>query len=758
VELILERVETLPTLSPVAARLLSIGTVDEVLITDVVKIIESDPALSTRILGLCRKADRGLGDRITTVKRAVLMLGIESVRSAALSVSVYDLMSKEDEAARKELDAAVATENGGSAEQPSQPTFDRKGFWKHSIAVACCAELISSTHLKLRVLPEEAFLAGLLHDVGRLVLELVLPRSYERVVQLAQRRACDCAPVERAVLGLDHHTAGRRVAEHWGLPPPIQSVIWMHGQPQAALPETEDKKLIGVITVAKALCRRLHLGWCGDFGQPADPDRLWMELGLKATGPSSIAGPLHAAIADRLKVLGLDDTSPPGLLLESLANANKQLSDLNAALQDRAQQSIAQSRVLDAIDQFFTLGSARRTVIETMAIVGVGAFKSFGPGFYAVLTQPGPDQPWQMVQLSPTGLPMTPRVLEAPPTRGTWSLSSLTTATQLNVSVLGLLPWLSEYLVSAPDLRQLRLLPLVCPQPAGAPAGPAAILVNDRDIAEGLGAGPLKALKATWASAIAAASEREQARRLGDQAAESGRAIASLQAQLAQHQAMAKLGETTAGAAHEMNNPLTVIMGNAQLLASRLADLRDKGAAEAISEAANDLSGLITSLHLLSQLPPNKPKDVNLKAIAQRVIEGAKARSPRLTKVNVKFEGAPQAFLDPDLLTGVLVELLSNAMEACPNGTATLSWGGGKSEDPLLLTVQDEGKGMSDKARLHAFDPFFSERPAGRGRGLGLTRAKRMAEAMGADITLESTSHGTTAILALPQWRATETT
>src|ERR1051325_260238 len=116
VELILERVQTLPTLSPVAARLLSIGTIDEVLIADVVKIIESDPALSPRILGLCRKADRGLGDRITTVKRAVLMLGIESVRSAALSVSVYDLMSKEDEAARKELDAAVATENGGSAD------------------------------------------------------------------------------------------------------------------------------------------------------------------------------------------------------------------------------------------------------------------------------------------------------------------------------------------------------------------------------------------------------------------------------------------------------------------------------------------------------------------------------------------------------------------------------------------------------------------------------------------------------------------
>ena len=215
VEVILERVRTLPTLSPVAARLLSIGTIDEVLITDVVKIIETDPALSARILGLCRRADKGLGDRITTVKRAVLMLGIEAVRSAALSVSVYDLMTGEDEQASQALDDTFANEHADNARRndPGGPeeglatTFDRKGFWKHSIAVACAAELIAQVNPKLRVVPEEAFLAGLLHDVGKLVLDLVLPRSYERVLAVAHRRKCDSDSVERLVLGLDHHTA-----------------------------------------------------------------------------------------------------------------------------------------------------------------------------------------------------------------------------------------------------------------------------------------------------------------------------------------------------------------------------------------------------------------------------------------------------------------------------------------------------------------------------------------------------------------------
>ncbi len=756
VELILERVETLPTLSPVAARLLSMGSVDSVSIGDVVKIIESYPALSTRILGLCRKADRGLGDRIMSVKRAVLMLGIESVRSAALSVSVYDLMTKEDEATRKELDAAVAEENGAGSDPSDQPIFDRKGFWKHSIAVACAAELIAAQHPKLRVLPEVAFLAVLLHDVGRLVLDLVLPKAYDRVVRLAQRRAGECAPVERAVLGLDHHTAGRRVAEHWGLPEPIQSVIWMHGQQFAALPDTPDKKLIGVITIAKALSRRLHLGWSGDFGQAADPDRLWLEMGLKPAGPSSIAGPLHAAIADRLKVLGLDDTSPPGLLLESLANANKQLSDLNTALQDRAQQSISQARVLDAVDQFFALGPARKTVIETMGIVATAAQKAFGAGFYAILVQPGPNQPWQMLQLSATGQPLTARVMAAPPTRGTMSLSSLNSTTQLNVSVLGLVPWLSEYLVYAPDHRQLRLLPIACPVSPGSTPGPATILINDRDIAEGLGPGPLKALTAIWGSAIAAASEREQSRRLGDQVAESGRALADLQAKLAQQESMARLGETPAGAAHEMNNPLTVIMGHAQLLQSRLTIPREMSAAQTIVEAANDLSGLISSLHTLSQTPTNNPQTLKLRNLLEQTVVGAKTKSPHMAKIVIKTEDAPQqVFIDPDLFGRTLIELLTNAFEACPSGTVTIVCPPTKDEAPLLVMVQDQGPGMSERAQHHAFDPFFSERAAGRGRGLGLTKAQRMAHAMGGEITLESTPNkGTTATLALRTWRA----
>src|SRR3954467_13367358 len=92
IEAILREVESLPTLSPVATRLLQIAGVEDADLDALVEIIESDPALSARLLGLCRRADKGLGDRITTVRRAVVMLGLEAVQAAALSVSVYDVM------------------------------------------------------------------------------------------------------------------------------------------------------------------------------------------------------------------------------------------------------------------------------------------------------------------------------------------------------------------------------------------------------------------------------------------------------------------------------------------------------------------------------------------------------------------------------------------------------------------------------------------------------------------------------------------
>ena len=259
VELVLESVDGLPSLSQTATRLLALGSADEVDIEEVVSLIESDPGMTARILGLCRRADRGTSRRITSVRRAVVMLGFEAVRLAALSVSVYELV--QDQAAEREAPELDASRIGHAV--------DSAALWKHAVAVACCAEQLAERHPRLGVKAEEAFVAGLLHDLGRLVLGLVLPRSAQRVYQLAERRGEDSAPIERRIIGLDHHTVGRRIAARWGLPRALQDVMWWHSQPLEALPDEPHRPLIAAVTIAKAFCREQHLGGSGDFGSPA---------------------------------------------------------------------------------------------------------------------------------------------------------------------------------------------------------------------------------------------------------------------------------------------------------------------------------------------------------------------------------------------------------------------------------------------------------------------------------------------------------
>ncbi len=746
VELILEGVDGLPTLSPVAARVISIGSADEVDIDEITKVIESDPAMSTRVLGLCRRADKGLGDRVTTVKRAVVMLGIEAVRAAVLSVSVYDLLGN----SRHE-----APDDG-----PPRSTFDRAGFWRYSLGVACASELIASQSKKLNVKPEEAFIAGLLHAIGKTVLDVVLPRAYAKVLALAERHAQDTAPVERQVIGLDHHTAGKRVGEHWQLPQTLREVMWLCGQPYRSLPESSPRSLIWIVTAARAVCRHLHLGWSGDFGAPPDVGALCREVGLvDAKGEATIrtdalAESLHAAISDRCKALGLEETTTPVLLLESLSSANRQLAKLNGALEERGRHSMALSRVLDEIVAFTGRGARATSLTETFGEIVRSASAILGPGFYAILHQPAGSTQWHLFRFPP-GQRVGRAELVEPPGRDetSRSLAALVDPTHLNVMAMGLLPWLADYLIGAPDLRRLRLLPMY----TGATgsdgiAETAGVLIGERELtACGLAPAHARALLASWATAVLAAARHEHMRHMGEELVQLNRSLTETQARLTEAESLARLGEMTAGAAHEMNNPLTVISGQGQLLAGRLRDLKDKSAASQIVEAAQALTGLISSLHTIAAPPTPSPVRVELAWAIREGVELARQRLGTIPSVELDLAAVPTLIsVDTRLFAQALGELVANAAEADPNGPLIVQAAVDPLEEALLVRVIDRGPGLSPKAQQHAFDAFFSERPSGRSRGLGLTRARSLAQAMGGEITLgPNAGRGTIATLSL---------
>jgi len=744
VEMILQQVDTLPTLSPVATRLLAIGSSDDADLNEVVMLIESDPALTSKILSLCRRADKGLGKSVSTVKKAVIMLGLEAVQGAVLSVCVYELL----EQAGNDLDQRSYEKGHASSE-----LFDRRGFWKHSVAVACASDLIAALHPELRVKPDEAFISGLLHDTGKLVLELVLPQSYTKVLELIERRQEDSAAIERTIIGIDHHTAGKRIGERWQFPQMVQDVIWLHSQPIASLPdELASRNLVGVVTAAKSLCRSLHLGWSGEFGRPQPLDTICNDVGLDHHKIESVTQQLHTAVSERCAALGIDDETSPELLLQSISRANQQLSRLNITLEQRSRVATQLTRVIDAVEAFHANASAGAGVFDVISQIVRSAGGVFGDGYFGVIFQPTPNEPWHVYRFSPEGRLVHSDLVDAP-AGGTHSLGSIAAGARVNAAAAAVLPWADQLLGDKANLSALRIIPLT-DRHDPEPNRPAALLLHEHDPSQiGLDERQVRLLASTWTAAFSAAARQEQAVRLGEQLAETNRTLAEAQDKLTETESLARLGEMTAGAAHEMNNPLTIISGRSQLLADRLPDARDRAAAAAVHSAAQELSDLITSLHLLADPPEPTLAPTNALDLLSKAVAKAKSRTGGMTQVHVTVpRSLPPMNVDIELLSMAVVEMIVNAIESCPR-TGVETWIE-VDDDRLLLCVADDGCGMSPKAQRHAFDPFFSEKPAGRQCGLGLARARRLVELHAGRITLDSQPDtGTVARISLDQWR-----
>ncbi len=763
VELILSQLDALPTLSTVASRVMNLTSSEDADFSEIGTLIESDPALSARILSLCRRASVGMPSTITTVRRAVVMLGLEAVQSAVLSVDIYEVL-KQMRGSSEERDAA-----SDDPDAPPPACFDRVGFWHHSIAVACCAELLADAHKSLKIRPEEAFTAGLIHDLGKLILDWVLPKTYDQVVKLAEARSASLAQAERSIVGLDHHVVGKRMAEHWSLPHALQDVMWLHGQPLSALPEVKHRTLIGLITLCDAIVRRHHLGWSGDYCEPPTIGELTKQLGLDEQKVTETIPRLHEALAKRASDLGLGDHTSPDIVVQSITAANQRLSRLHQMCRERSLASRRQTRVLQAIGRFTSAARPGASVADVLAEV-VATFKSLaGPGFIATLYQSRDGEAWRLTRYHADGMPATSALLQQPRDADgvDLDLRGLDHGGSLG-GAIGLLTWLSEHLGHGPDLRNIHVVPMV------SGVGPSAVLLHDRKQGEFPPADPtFTALTGAWAWAIAAAAQHDGARRLTEQIAETSRVLTETQAQLAEAQSMARLGELTAGAAHELNNPLTVISGRSQLLAQRLHNSRDRADAQQIAEAASRLSDLITRLHAVAQpaKPEMKPTEIGeiialaIKRSNDRYCAGKPGIAAPKVRAAAQIPTGMTLSVDREQVIRSLTEIIINAMEAAPTTGVIIRARveqGGDGQGPLnsaalVLSVQDDGLGMSDHALKHAFDPFFSEKPAGRQTGLGLPLARRLLELHSGGIRLESTpGRGTTVTVHLPIARAGE--
>ena len=200
---------SLPSLPAVAAQVIELTSNENVVLDDLAGVIKADQGLSTKILRTVNSSFYGLRQPCTTIEKALVMLGLGPVKTLALGFSLV---------------SAVDTDSKGS--------FDYEGYWRRGLDTAVAAKCIAdAAELDCA---DEAFLAGLLHDIGMVALYRALDRSYLDILESVGAAHDDLCRAELSVLELQHPEIGAMLAERWKLPPQLSIPIRYHARPTAS--------------------------------------------------------------------------------------------------------------------------------------------------------------------------------------------------------------------------------------------------------------------------------------------------------------------------------------------------------------------------------------------------------------------------------------------------------------------------------------------------------------------------------------------
>jgi putative nucleotidyltransferase with HDIG domain len=733
VELILQQLEELPTLPAVALKVLEVTASEDSSAKEVVHLISSDVALASRILQLVHRADAGVSGEVHSIERAVILLGFDAVRSAVLAVSVFETFS------------------GQQGRKPNH--FHIEEFWKHSVAVACCAELLAeeliavSGNESAAIDPREAMVCGLLHDLGKVALDAVLPKSFDKVVEATELLRGNIADLERSIIGLDHMVVGKRLAERWGLPATIRDCIWLHGQLPAALPATvRNPRLVNLVTLADVLVREQHLGFSGNFAFTLARQPLIDAVGLASGAVERVLQKLVEAIEPRAAALGLGQASTSELYQHALAQANRELGRMSGQWAAKNRRLAVRAKFFDALSNFqseLRPDAPPQMVLHAIGQTGVAVLSATSAAVFSII----PGQAYaEVILCDAQGDIFEQTVIDCPggvakPIGGDGPV--LAAGNELEWLLSAVSPRLGE------DQRFW-----ICLEAEGICIGGVAWGART---GESQRLSPqvqeLMALANGWSLTLRTSQIREEARLLSEQLAEANRRLHNAQNEIVRGKTMITVGEMAAGAAHELNNPLAVISGRSQLLASQLTEPKLKQAAKTICDQAHIITNIITELMAFAKPVPPKVVECELPELIDRALHEAKSiTDPTDRTIEVTMTDMPPVIVDPQQVTAALTEILSNALQATDEkGHVTIHAAYDAYSSRVALTVADNGCGMDEETLKRAFDPFFSSKPAGRRRGMGLAKALRWIESSGGTMRLESRlGKGTRGSILLP--------
>jgi len=267
-----EYVGSMPSLPTTVTKVLEVCNNPRTSPADLDTVIRLDPVLMGRVLKLINSAYYSLGTQVTSLARAIIMLGINTVKNLALSTAVMDKVANKGNFRALNLD----------------------GFWRHSLCVGVTAKLIARKRGIDSKSIEEYFAAGLLHDIGKIPLNNALAEDYIRAMSAADRDKIPLFAAERKVLEIDHARAGEIVAESWRLTGAIVDAITWHHDLAGYAGEHGD--ILRTVAVANYFANREGIGFSGTLYPDKPAAEIYDLLGMKKSSLEELEGPVNAEI------------------------------------------------------------------------------------------------------------------------------------------------------------------------------------------------------------------------------------------------------------------------------------------------------------------------------------------------------------------------------------------------------------------------------------------------------------------------------
>ncbi len=699
---------TLPSLPHVLLKVLRTFNSERVNIADLSRLINLDVALRNRIVALANPLSNQKPAQIVSLEQSIVALGLDTVRTIAISAAIAEVFKPQSPIRRAEA----------------------KRLWRHAAHAAAIAKRLAE--LTQYMHPEEAHLAGLLHDVGQLVLAAAFPEQYAQV--LAEPDELRQIDIERQQFGADHAQVGFWLMGHYQLRSIIGDAVLYHHEPTERI--VDAHLLVRIVSAAHALSSDIAAQVAGGIELA---ERLFK---LPANEILAVVEHARKEVRQDADYLALNIEKGVESIAQDTAKRRKpveiELSDDDNPIDAELAEEIRSIMLLNGVRQAIAAAAGEPAVLAAIRksaqiLFGVDAtFFIYEPGSNLLLVRRASGDAASNDQISDQiVIPYdSGDSLIAQAVRGDAPLNSFSRNAELAI--------IDQQVIRATQSAGILCLPLIIGEKTlgaivfGVNAETAAALSENMHF--------IRAFANLAASSLDAFRSREAYERLIE---------ANREAETAGH--LRKI-------VHEVSNPLSIIKNYISILGMKLGpDDPSRQDLEVLNEEIDRIVGIIRSLSDPHTPAVDMTAEADPNLIVSEVVELCRKSLFAPNRISLKLDldqSMETVATNKNGVKQILLNLVKNAAEAMVDG-GTLSLSTADSvnrdgEDYVAITISDTGPGIPPYVMSHLFEPGNSSKGNGHA-GLGLAIAKNIVKELRGFITCRNTQRGVSFEILLPK-------